>query len=222
MTCTSTRYLPVSYQRHNISTTQRPEILTNTLPCLPLSTSRQDPTPPSPAAPQPPQKMITGLSHINLLVPPGTLPLATAFYSKTLGLRPRPVPAHRVHDLAWFEIGDSGQEVHIAPDYNGSNINGNGNGNGSDGEDVETKKSKWSSRHPCFRLGSAEQLEELRVRIWECFEAGGEAAPLEADRPGGVASGMLLSYFFFLSWVFSGRDDDDDLSKSLLGFGDLI
>ena len=65
--------------------------------------------------------MITGLSHINLLVPPGTLPLATAFYSTTLGLTPRPVPAHRVHDLAWFEIGDSGQEVHIAPDYNGSN-----------------------------------------------------------------------------------------------------
>jgi catechol 2,3-dioxygenase-like lactoylglutathione lyase family enzyme len=70
--------------------------------------------------------MITGLSHINLLVPPGTLPLANTFYSETLGLRPRPVPAHRVHDLAWFEIGDSGQEVHIAPDYNGSNGSGSG------------------------------------------------------------------------------------------------
>lgn len=137
--------------------------------------------------------MITGLSHINLLVPPGTLPLATAFYSKTLGLKPRPVPAHRVHDLAWFEIGDSGQEVHIAPDYNGSNGNINVSGNGHDGEEgeAEKRKSKWSSRHPCFRLGSAELLEELRVRIWEHYESGGEAAPLEADRPGGVASGMF-------------------------------
>jgi hypothetical protein len=132
--------------------------------------------------------MITGLAHINLLVPPGTLPLATAFYSKTLGLTPRPVPAHRVHDLAWFEIGDSGQQVHIAPDYNGSN------GNFKGGED--SKEVKWSSRHPCFRLGSPELLEELRVRIWEHFEVGGEAAPLEADRPGGVASGMF-SFFVF-------------------------
>ena len=127
--------------------------------------------------------MITGLSHINLLVPPGTLPLATAFYSTTLGLTPRPVPAHRVHDLAWFEIWDSGQEVHIAPDYNG--INGTVKGE-------EGGEAKWSSRHPCFRLGSPELLEELRVRIWKHFEDGGEAAPLEADRPGGVASGELV------------------------------
>lgn len=135
--------------------------------------------------------MITGLSHINLLVPPGTLPLATAFYSTTLGLTPRPVPAHRVHDLAWFEIGDSGQEVHIAPDYNGSN----GTVKGEEGGEL-----KWSSRHPCFRLGSPELLEELRVRIWKHFEDGGEAAPLEADRPGGVASGEL---FFLQSIVLS-------------------
>jgi catechol 2,3-dioxygenase-like lactoylglutathione lyase family enzyme len=53
--------------------------------------------------------MITGIAHINLLVPPGTLPHATTFYSETLGLKPRSVPAHRVHDLAWFDIGDSGQ-----------------------------------------------------------------------------------------------------------------
>jgi len=57
--------------------------------------------------------MISGIAHINLLVPPGTLPLATTFYSETLGLTPRSVPAHRVHDLAWFDIGDSGQQVHI-------------------------------------------------------------------------------------------------------------
>jgi hypothetical protein len=121
--------------------------------------------------------MITGIAHINLLVPPGTLPHATTFYSTTLGLTPRPVPAHRVHDLAWFDIGSSGQQVHIAP---GSN---------------EEK----SPRHPCFKLGSPEELVELvelRARIWAHYERGGEAAPLEADRPGVVNSGM-----FFLRWL---------------------
>jgi hypothetical protein len=34
---------------------------------------------------------------------------------------------------------------------------------------------------------------ELRARIWAHYERGGEAAPLEADRPGVVNSGM----FFF-------------------------
>ena len=141
--------------------------------------------------------MITGLAHINLLVPPGTLPLATAVYNGTLGLTPRPVPAHRVHDLAWFEIGDSGQQVHIAPDYNGSN----GIVKAEEGGDEEGMKAKWSSRHPCFRLGSPELLEQLRVRIWEHFERGGEAAPLEADRPGGGASGMSAISFGVLLLV---------------------
>ena len=115
--------------------------------------------------------MITGIAHINLLVPPGTLPHATTFYSTTLGLTPRPVPAHRVHDLAWFDIGSSGQQVHIAP-----------------GTNEEPK----SSRHPCFKLGSPEQLIELRARIWDHYERGGEAAPLEADKPGVVNSGMFV------------------------------
>jgi hypothetical protein len=136
--------------------------------------------------------MITALAHINLLVPPGTLHHATHFYSTTLGLTPRPVPAHRVHDLAWFEIGDSGQQVHIAPDYNGSN----GVVKGEEGKDEEGMKAKWSSRHPCFRLGSPEALEELKMRIWRHFEERGGAAPLEADRPGGAASGTLVAFFF--------------------------
>lgn len=134
--------------------------------------------------------MIASLAHINLLVPPGTLPLATAFYSGTLGLKARPVPAHRVHDLAWFEIGDSGQEVHIAPDYNGSN-------NLEDAEGGKANKTKWSSRHPCFRVGSVEMLEELKGRIWEVYERGGEGAPLEADRPGEGSSGMFFFSFSF-------------------------
>lgn len=73
--------------------------------------------------------MITSLAHINLLVPAGTLPHATTFYSETLGLKPRAVPSHRKHDLAWFDIADSGQQVHIAI---GANEPG-------------------SSRHPCPR-----------------------------------------------------------------------
>ncbi|KAM0716154.1 hypothetical protein Q7P37_008668 [Cladosporium fusiforme] len=111
--------------------------------------------------------MITGLAHINLLVPPGTLPLAHTFYSETLGLTPRAVPAHRKHDLAWFDIGDSGQQVHIAPGINEAD----------------------SSRHPCFKIGSPQDLLKLRERIWEHFERGGEAAPREADRPGEGSSG---------------------------------
>lgn len=123
--------------------------------------------------------MITGIAHINLLVPAGTLPHATTFYSETLGLKPRAVPSHRIHDLAWFDIGSSGQQVHIAP-----------------GDNESTK----SARHPCFKLGSPDELLELRARIYAHFEQGGEAAPLEADKPGGASSGMYLLFFFFFSF----------------------
>ncbi|KAK1038713.1 hypothetical protein LTR33_016065, partial [Friedmanniomyces endolithicus] len=111
--------------------------------------------------------MISGIAHVNMLVPHGTLELANDFYGTTLGLKARPVPAHQKNGLAWFDIGDSGQQIHIAF---GSN---------------EVK----SSRHPCFRLESGEKLLELRQRIWEHHERGGEAAPSEADKPCGVNSG---------------------------------
>jgi hypothetical protein len=32
------------------------------------------------------------------------------------------------------------------------------------------------------------------VRIWSHFERGGEAAPMGADKPGGEASGELLTF----------------------------
>jgi len=112
--------------------------------------------------------MISGLAHINLLVPPSTLDQATSFYCDTLGLTPRAVPAHMEGSLAWFDIADSGQQVHIAF---GSN---------------EAK----SSRHPCFRIQDPEALLQLRQRIWEHYERGGDAAPKEADKPGAVNSGM--------------------------------
>lgn len=113
-------------------------------------------------------KMISGLAHVNLLVPPGTLDQANEFYGKTLGLTPRPVPQLQQGRLAWFDIADSGQQVHVAFGQN------------------EGK----SSRHPCFRIESGEKLLELRQRIWEHYEKGGDAAPMEADRPGEENSGM--------------------------------
>ncbi|KAF1966804.1 hypothetical protein BU23DRAFT_559948 [Bimuria novae-zelandiae CBS 107.79] len=114
--------------------------------------------------------MITGLHHINLVVPPSTLPLAHAFYGTTLCLTPRAVPHLQRNTLAWFDIGDSGQQVHIAF---------------GKPEDF----SHTSSRHPCFKVGSMEDLQRLQGRIWEHFERGGEDAPRAADRPGEKNSG---------------------------------
>jgi catechol 2,3-dioxygenase-like lactoylglutathione lyase family enzyme len=114
--------------------------------------------------------MITGLHHINLVVPPGTLHLAHDFYSNTLGLTPRPVPHLQRETLAWFDIGDSGQQVHVAM---------------GKPEDFQHN----SSRHPCFKVGQAEHLLALRQKVWEHFERGGEAAPIAADKPGEKDSG---------------------------------
>jgi hypothetical protein len=45
--------------------------------------------------------MITGIAHINLIVPPGTLHLAESFYGETLGLHRVAVPARQKDMLAW-------------------------------------------------------------------------------------------------------------------------
>lgn len=129
---------------------------------------------------------ITGLAHINLTVPAGTLPLAVEFYSGTLGLTSREVPHLQKDTLAWFDIGDSGQQVHIAF------------GKSSDFEGAQ------SSRHPCFKLSDGEGLLDMRRRIFEHFTRGGESAPQAADRPGEEASGESFSGCFF-SFVFLSR-----------------
>lgn len=116
--------------------------------------------------------MITGLHHINLVVPPQTLHLANEFYGSTLGLTPISVPQLQRETLAWFDIGNSGQQVHIAF---------------GKPEDFLTV----SSRHPCFRLGSVQDLEALRQKIWDHYRRGGEAAPKEADTPGEKNSGAV-------------------------------
>jgi len=46
--------------------------------------------------------MITGIAHVNLTVPSGTLEHAAAFYETTLGFKRIPVPVLQKHELAWF------------------------------------------------------------------------------------------------------------------------
>ncbi|KAH8690295.1 putative glyoxalase family protein [Talaromyces proteolyticus] len=112
--------------------------------------------------------MITGIHHVNLLVPEGTLDDANAFYGETLGLRPMPVPHLQRGKIAWFNIGEaSGQQIHIAFGQNEPN----------------------ASRHPCFKLGSLQDLQALQERIWNHHKRGGSAAPLAADQPGQQNSG---------------------------------
>lgn len=46
--------------------------------------------------------LISGIAHVNLTVPAGTLAHANAFYGETLGLTPRAVPAAQKGSLAWY------------------------------------------------------------------------------------------------------------------------
>ena len=114
--------------------------------------------------------MITGIHHINLVVPASSFPAATAFYGTTLGLTPRAVPHLQRDTLLWFDVGCSGQQVHIAI--------------GKPTDFVAP-----SSRHACFKVASREELGRLRERVWAHFEEGGEGKPQEADRPGEGGSG---------------------------------
>ena len=111
--------------------------------------------------------MIAGLAHVNLIIPDGSLEQATEFYGNTLGLTPRKVPEGQRHRVAWFDIGSSGQQVHLAyaPDE------------------------KESSRHPCFKLESPEKLVELQKRVYQHFEKKDRSSPRAADQPGKVNSG---------------------------------
>lgn len=120
--------------------------------------------------------MITGIAHINLTVPVGTLPAAHAFYGETLGFTSSPVPQLQRDRLVWFNIADSGQQVHVAFGREA---------------DFDGPVARSSSRHPCFRLQSPDALLELQRRIWAHFKSGGEGAPSECDEPGGQNSGKF-------------------------------
>lgn len=120
--------------------------------------------------------MIAGIAHINLVVPADTLPAAHAFYGETLGLVSTPVPQLQRGRLAWFNIADSGQQVHVAF---GRDV------------DFDGPAAKSSSRHPCFRLSDPAALLALQRRVWAHLQRGGEGAPSECDEPGGQNSGEL-------------------------------
>lgn len=66
-----------------------------------------------------------------------------------------------------FNIGSSGQQIHI-------------NEGSTDPE---------HSRHPCFKLPSLEELEEVKKSIYDHKVRGGPAAPMAADKPGEADSG---------------------------------
>ncbi|CZR68271.1 related to glyoxalase family protein [Phialocephala subalpina] len=117
--------------------------------------------------------LITGIAHVNVTVPPGTLEQAAKFYGETLGLTRAPVPALQKETLAWFDITPGGQQIHVS----------------SHSTEGTTTNDFKASRHPCFKLGSREELQELRERIWKHFESKSEGSPSEADKPGEEASG---------------------------------
>ncbi|PWY91486.1 glyoxalase family protein [Aspergillus sclerotioniger CBS 115572] len=113
--------------------------------------------------------MITGLAHVNILVPEGTLDLAEDFYTNTLGLPSAPVPHLQKGTLMWFNLTpDGSQQIHVAFGKN---------------------RELDSRRHACLRVGSPEALVTLQQRIWEHHQRGGAAAPLHADQPGEQNSG---------------------------------
>jgi catechol 2,3-dioxygenase-like lactoylglutathione lyase family enzyme len=58
---------------------------------------------------------MTRLHHVNVVVPPGRTPGVVAFYADVLGLTQVPKPAEGVQQSgAWFDIGDTGTQVHIS------------------------------------------------------------------------------------------------------------
>lgn len=59
--------------------------------------------------------MISGLAHVNLLVPAGTLDKAEAFYGGTLGLTPRAVPELQKGTLAWYVCEKERKENDVTP-----------------------------------------------------------------------------------------------------------
>ena len=119
---------------------------------------------------------ITGIAHVNLVVPRDTLDAAHAFYGETLGFTSVPVPALQRGSLAWFNIGSGPgphQQVHVAF------------GREFDFQGDATS----SSRHPCFQLPSQEALQALQQRVWAHHQAGSSGAPKACDQPGEASSG---------------------------------
>ncbi|KAK8853062.1 hypothetical protein IAR55_003763 [Kwoniella newhampshirensis] len=115
--------------------------------------------------------LISGIAHVNLTVPQGSLHLADAFYRDTLGLQKAPVPQAQRDILAWYNM-PGGQQIHISHPNNTSEL-----------------LTDTSRQHPCFKIPSPDALSELQKRIWDHYKKGGEGAPKDADEPGAENSG---------------------------------
>ncbi|KAJ5295341.1 hypothetical protein PENANT_c001G00746 [Penicillium antarcticum] len=111
--------------------------------------------------------MISGIAHINITIPEETLDQALEFYGTTLGLVSAPVPELQIGTILWFNLGSSGQQIHV-----------------SVGATDPT-----ATRHPCFKLDTREELEEIKTSIYDHHVQGGPAAPMAADKPGEQNSG---------------------------------
>lgn len=114
--------------------------------------------------PPSPPNLISNLDHINLQVPPHTLPLARLFYTTTLTLPETPSPAPY---LAWFTLGSSAHTLHISAQYALT--------------PAQQKAQTESPRHLCFKIDSEEKLRALQERVWRHYEAGGPGAPVYCD-----------------------------------------
>lgn len=113
------------------------------------------------------EPLISGFHHVNMLVPPQTLHLAHDFYAGFLGLRPAIVPSSSKSHLAWFEIADSGQQIHINSQH--------------DLTSTQWKAQNEQQRHLCFKILTQEKLDLLQERLWDLYEKGGEGAPTQCD-----------------------------------------
>ncbi|KAK5070496.1 hypothetical protein LTR64_000167 [Lithohypha guttulata] len=122
------------------------------------------------------EPLVIGWDHVNFLVQPHTLHLARAFYYGVLGLEPTPVPESKKAHLMWFNIGNSGQQLHVTSEH--------------DFSQAQLKAQSESPRHPCFKVPSQEKLDILQRRLWELYEDGEEGAPMQCDRPGADNGGQ--------------------------------
>lgn len=75
-------------------------------------------------------------------------------------------------DFHRFNIGSSGQQIHITD---------------------RASEDPKSSRHPCFKVNTREELEEVKQSIYDHHVRGGPAAPMAADKPGEANSGQFIS-----------------------------
>ena len=125
------------------------------------------------------EPLISGLHHVNLLVPPHTLHLAEAFYAGTLGLTQVVVPNSSKAHLAWFAIASSGQQLHITSEHYLNH--------------VQMQAQAESPRHLCLRISTESRLDKVHRMIWQQYEGGEEGAPVYCDEPGNDNGGRGTS-----------------------------